>query len=100
MKKIILFFLLSTLYYTGNTQTILQGTVTDLSNGNSLIGAFVNIKGTKLAGVSDINGSYQIIIPSLSKSQKLFVFVNHLGFNNALEVVEVLPIDDGETIIR
>ena len=65
-----------------------------------MIGAFVSIKGTKLTAVTELNGTYQIIIPSKSTSQKLFVLVNHLGFLDELQVVEILPIDDGETVIR
>jgi iron complex outermembrane receptor protein len=100
MKKIFLLVTIFVFSLNINGQTILQGKITDLSNGNPLIGVFVSIKGTKLAAVSELDGTYQIIVPSTSKSQQLFVSTNHIGFNNGLAIVEILPIDDGETIVR
>jgi len=100
MKKHLLILIFLSSCFLGNAQTIIQGKVTDLSNGNPLIGAFISIKNTKLTAVSELNGTYQIIVPSKSTVQKLFVVVNHLGFMDVIEVVEILPIDDGESIIR
>lgn len=100
MKKILLLVTIFVFSLNVNAQTILQGKITDLSNGNPLIGVFISIKGMKLAAVSELDGTYQIIVPSASKSRQLFVSTNHIGFNDGLAVVEILPIDDGETIVR
>lgn len=100
MKKYILLCSIFIFSLNANAQTILQGKITDLANGNPLIGVFVSIKGMKLAAVTELDGTYQIILPSVSRSQKLFLFANHLGYIDGLEVVEILPLDDGETIVR
>ena len=100
MKRIILIFFLFVFNTNGTAQTILEGTIKDLTTNEPLIGAFITVKGTKLGTVTDLKGGYQIIVPTVTKPTKFFVLVNHIGFYDGLKVVEVLPIDDGETIIR
>lgn len=100
MKKIILLFIVFVSVLNLNAQTIIQGKIKDVTTNEPLVGAFITIKGTKLGAVSDLNGTYQIIAPSSSEPKKLFILVNNLGFYDGLEVIEILPIDDGETIIR
>mgnify|MGYP000029015380 CR=1 FL=1 len=100
MKKYILLLIIFIFSLNADGQTVLRGKITDLSDGNPLIGVFVSIKGMKIAAVSELDGTYQIIVPSASKSQRLFIATNHLGYIDGLEVVEILPIDDGETIVR
>lgn len=100
MKKIILLSIVFVASLHLNAQTIIQGVIKDVTTNEPLIGSFITIKGTKLGAVSDLNGNYQIIAPSSSEPKKLFILVNHLGYYDGLEVIEVLPIDDGETLIR
>ncbi len=100
MKKFILLFIIFVSVLHLDAQTIVQGTIKDVTTNEPLIGAFVTIKGTKLGAVSDLNGNFQIIAPSSSEPKKMFILVNHLGYYDGLEVMEILPIDDGETIIR
>ena len=100
MKKFILLFIVFVSALHLNAQTIIQGTIRDVTTNEPLIGAFVTIKGTKLGSVSDLSGNYQIIAPSSSEPNKMLILVNNLGYYDGLEVIEILPIDDGETIIR
>ena len=100
MKKIILFIIVFVSALHMNAQTIIQGVIKDVTTNEPLIGAFITIKGTKLGSVSDLSGNFQIIAPSSSEPKKMFVLVNHLGYYDGLEVIEILPIDDGETLIR
>jgi len=51
--------LLASLSAVGQASTI-SGTVTDLSDGEPLIGASVIIKGTTTGTITDIDGKYQI----------------------------------------
>lgn len=83
-----------------SAQTIIQGTVRDLTNNEPLIGAFVQLKGTNHIAVSDEKGGYYIITPAPSQPVKQILIVSHVGYEDKFEVIEVLPIDDGETIFK
>ena len=99
MKKIILSILVLIPYWL-SAQTIIQGTLKDFATNEPLIGAFVTIKGLNLTTVSDEKGVYQLILPSSNKTQTYVLTVSHLGYKDAFAAVEVLPIDDGETIFK
>ncbi len=83
-----------------SAQTIIFGKITDATNEEPLIGAFVSIKGSQLTTVSSTDGSFQIIAPSVNKGTKMVLSVSHLGYHDNLEVLELMPVDDGESIER
>lgn len=99
MKKLLLTILLLTPFWL-SAQTIIQGTLKDFTTNEPLIGAFVTIKGLNLTTVSDERGIYQLILPSSNKSQNFILTISHLGYKDAFVAIEVLPIDDGETIFK
>ena len=82
------------------SQTVIKGLVKDLTNNEPLIGAFVTLKGTSLAAVTDITGGYQIIAPSVRETKNFILIVNHLGYKEKYQALEILPIDNGDVIIR
>jgi iron complex outermembrane receptor protein len=99
MKKILLLLLFILPAWLG-AQTIIQGTVKDVTSNEPLIGAFVTIKGLNLTTVADERGIYSIVLPSSNVAQKIILRVSHLGYKDGLTSVEILPIDDGETIFK
>lgn len=99
MRKTLLFVLAFAPFFL-NAQTIIKGYVKDLTNNEPLIGAFITIKGTSLASVTDETGSFQILTPAVKEAKNFILVVNHLGFKEKYEAIEVLPIDEGETLIK
>lgn len=81
-------------------QTIVQGTVKDFTTNEPLVGAFISIKGANLTSVTDDRGVYQLVLPSISKAQTYILSVSHLGYKDFFQSVQVMPIDDGETIFK
>lgn len=81
-RYILPIFLLSTLFYLGNytlasgisinhkansmisQQITVKGTISDQKTGDPIPGASVAIKGTTSATVTDLNGVYEITVPS------------------------------------
>lgn len=82
------------------SQTIVQGTIKDFTTNEPLVGAFVTIKGLGMTAVSDERGIYSLIIPTSNKAQQLVLTISHLGYQDALVAVEILPIDEGETLFK
>jgi len=99
MKRYYLFLLFFFPFFL-NAQVIIQGTVKDLTNNEPLIGAFITLKGTTYVAVSDTKGAYYIITPAPKEPQKYILVISHMGYRDKFEVVDVLPIDDGETIFK
>lgn len=101
MKRIPSIFLLFMAFsFPLNAQIILQGTVKDVTNNEPLVGAFITVKGMSGAiGVAELDGTYRLLVPTPSESRNIIVSVSHLGFVEKKDVVELLPIDDGETVI-
>ena len=102
MKK---FILLTTVLFafslSANSQVILQGTVKDISDETPLIGAFITVKGmTGVIGVAELDGTYRMLVPTPAQAKNIIISVSHLGYVEKQDVVELLPIDDGETIVR
>lgn len=51
--------------FTGLAQSItIKGTVTDAQMGKTLPGANILVKGTTIGTTSDLNGKYEIVVPS------------------------------------
>lgn len=65
--------LLSTPALAQDTRTV-TGTVVD-ENGESVIGASVTVKGTRLAAVTDIDGNFKITVPKDSK-----ITISYIGY--------------------
>ena len=73
MKKLLLMllFLASTVIYA--QRTTITGTVSD-EKGSPLTGATVQVKGTNMGTITDVNGKYSIEVPG-SNSILVFSFV-------------------------
>lgn len=82
------------------SQTIIQGTVKDFTSNEPLIGAFVTVKGLNLTSVTDERGIYKLLLPSSEEAKRYVLTVSHIGYKDALLAVEVLPVDDGETLFK
>jgi iron complex outermembrane receptor protein len=100
MRKLLIIFSIGLMAEVAYSQTVIQGLVKDITNNEPLIGAFVTLKGTSIAAVTEVTGRYQIIIPTVRETKSFILIVNHLGFKSQYEVVELLPVDEGEVVIQ
>lgn len=100
MKKALTLIIVSFVFcLSANSQIIIQGTVKDVTNNEPLVGAFITMKGmTGVVGVAELDGAYSIIVPTPSQARNVIMSVSHLGYVSRQEVVELLPVDDGETV--
>lgn len=101
MRKIhFLTFIFLFLFSFSHAQIIIEGTIKDATNNENIIGALISIKGLNLFAISEIDGTYQLVIPTPSEETDLIITVNNLGFFEKNEIQKVLPIDDGESISK
>jgi outer membrane receptor protein involved in Fe transport len=71
--------------YVCEAQSIL-GTIKDENSGESLIGATVNIKGTNLGAITDIDGNFTI---DYQGTFPVTIIVRYLGYDSLLKVIEL-----------
>ncbi len=77
MKKgVLTLFILLTYVFAFGQETTITGTVTDSADGSSLPGVNIYVEGTTIGTSSDMDGNYQIKVPSDSKSL-IFSFVGY-----------------------
>lgn len=82
-------------------QIVVQGNVRDISNNEPLIGTFITVKGfSNAVAMSEVEGKYQLIVPTPKQAQNIIISVSHLGYKEKQIVLEILPMDDRETIIQ
>jgi TonB-linked SusC/RagA family outer membrane protein len=75
MKRIILFLLFIVSVTVLQAQTNVQGTVASAENGETLVGATVVIKGTTKGAVTNVDGEFNLTVPSNS-----ILKVSYIGF--------------------
>lgn len=85
MKKIIVLLMLLVFAGFSYSQGIVEGTVTDAANGETLIGVTVQIKGTVTGTITDIDGHYYFEAGRLNASSVL-VF-SYVGYKTMEELV-------------
>lgn len=70
---------------TAYAQKTISGTVTEAATGEPVIGASIQVKGTKTGTVSDLDGNFELSVPENGKT----VVVSYIGF-----ITQELPIDN------
>ncbi len=86
MKKIFLLTLFFSSYLTVFSQShTLSGYITDVSNGEALIGAAIKVKGTNLGTVSNVYGYYSITLPA-GEYKIAFDFI---GYTQIIENIDL-----------
>lgn len=83
-----------------SAQFIIRGAVTDATTNEPIVGAFIGDKRQEIFATTDANGAYELLIPVDEKGAVIIVTVSYLGFKEIREVVEILPIDIGETLVK
>lgn len=73
-----------------NIRRTITGTVVDASNGETLIGVNIVIKGTTEGVVTDVDGNYSIVVPS----SKAILQFTYIGFQQQDIVVDNLGVID------
>ncbi|HLR32550.1 MAG TPA: TonB-dependent receptor [Fodinibius sp.] len=84
MKQYLSLFLILSIYWVGmcstavgqNTQHEIEGMVTDESDGGSLPGVNISVKGTTIGTSSGTDGSYQLAVPSANDTL-VFSFIGY-----------------------
>lgn len=79
---LIVFLLSSQLIFTQDN--IITGKVTDIENGQPLTGVTIKVEGTKLGTYSKPDGSYRILVPSVSKK----LVYNYVGYESVEVEIE------------
>ncbi len=94
MKKTRLWLLFVIITYGGwvNAQFMASGTITDI-DGNPIVGATVIIKGTNIGTVSNLDGNYQLDIPT----QSALLEFSYLGYSTT--TFSVAPGEDIANVV-
>ncbi len=77
MKKLLLLFICTCIVYLTNAQHTIKGNIKDYTNGETLVGVTITIKGKVQGTVSDIEGNYSLDITS-SDSILIFSFIGYI----------------------
>jgi len=59
-------------------QSVVTGIITDSNNGEPIIGANIQVKGTTLGAISDVEGKFSISVPSLNETL-IFSFIGYVA---------------------
>lgn len=85
MKRLLLIVILTLSTIVSYAQIAVTGVVKDAS-GEILVGAFVQLKGSEVAGISDIDGKYSITIPAgVSDPVLVFSYMGCLDYETAVD---------------
>ncbi len=78
MKKICLLFTVMAMFFTALSASaqnvVVTGTIVDSSNGETIAGASVMVKDTRIGTSADADGKYSISVPAGSKDNAVVVF--------------------------
>ena len=78
MKKICLLFTVMAMFFTALSASaqnvVVTGTIVDSSNGETIAGASVMVKDTRIGTSADADGKYSISVPAGSKDNAEVVF--------------------------
>ncbi len=91
-------FLIIALGFGASAQIIVTGTISNETNNEPIIGAFISAKSFNQYSVSEEDGTYLIILPPPEATKKVIINVNALGFVTINQPIELIPADDGSTI--
>ena len=83
MKKIFLLFLIVSFSLSAQEKFTLSGVVSDASNGETLFGASVYLKGTTIGGLSNEYGFYSITAPEGNYT----MVISYLGYTDVFQEV-------------
>lgn len=100
MRILLLFILFCFISSVASAQVIIRGEVIDAVTNEPIVGALIGDKRQEIFSTSDANGVYELLIPVEEKGTVIIVTVSYLGFKEIKEVIEILPIDIGETMTK
>ncbi len=78
MKKLLLLAILLSASVSLFAQRAVQGTVSDASSGETLIGVTIQIKGTSAGTITDVNGNYSLVSDKLTSTTVLLF--SYIGY--------------------
>ncbi len=85
MKKLLIIGFLLISVISSFAQFKLNGIVRDINSGETLIGANVLIKGTTFGTITDVNGNYEVVLPS----GKYEVVISYVGYSPNNQNIEI-----------
>lgn len=85
-------------------QRQISGNVSDIDNGDPLIGASISVEGTTTGTVSDVDGNYRLTVPEGSKSLKVTYTgyaeqILNIGSSNTINVYMSAGVALNETVV-
>lgn len=92
MKRPVLLALFFSVAVSLFAQRTVEGTVTDASSGETLIGVSIQIKGTTSGTTTDINGKYRLVSDQLNASS--IIMYSYIGFTKMEQTVGSLSLID------
>ncbi|MBN2813873.1 MAG: carboxypeptidase-like regulatory domain-containing protein, partial [Bacteroidales bacterium] len=96
MKRQLLIVLMLSVTSSLFAQLTVEGTVTDASTGETLIGVTIQIKGTPVGTITDINGKYRLESAQLSEFSVLVY--SYIGYAKIEQDVGNLTVIDVKLI--
>jgi len=84
MKRLLLLMMMISVTVSLFAQHSVEGTITDAKSGETLIGVTVQLKGTKIGTISDVNGKYRLASDQLTSSSVLVY--SYIGFTAVEQV--------------
>ena len=78
MKQLVLLMIMILFTVSLFAQRTVEGTVTDAKSGESLIGVTVQIKGTQIGIITDMDGKYKLVSDQLTSSS--VILFSYIGF--------------------
>ena len=92
MKNLLLFLMMLSATVSLFAQRSVEGTVTDGKTGELLIGVTVQIKGTTVGTLSDINGKYRLVSDQLTESSS--IVYSYIGYTKVEQTTGSLTVID------
>ena len=92
MKKLILIVMILSATASLFAQRTVEGTVKDANSGETLIGVAVQIKGTTVGTISDINGKYRLVSNQLTDSS--VIVYTYIGYTKVEHIPGNLKVFD------
>lgn len=92
MKQLVLLMFLISVTTSVFAQRTVEGTVTDAKTGETLVGVTVQIKGTQIGIITDMNGKYKLVSDQLTNSSVMVY--SYIGFTKVEQELGSLTVLD------
>jgi len=92
MKRLIFLVMMLSFSWSLFAQRTIEGTLTDVKTGETLIGATVQIKGTTLGTITDMDGKYKLVSDQLTALS--VIVYSYIGYETQEQILGDLSVID------